>query len=341
MPARNEADVIGCSVGSLMAQDYPGPFRVVLVDDGSADGTAEVARRAADMGRGGDRLTVLRGAALPAGWTGKVWAQHQGIQTAMAADAPEFLLLTDADIGHAPDNLRHLVARAERDRRVLVSLMAELSCRTAAERWLIPAFVFFFQMLYPFAWANRADRAMAAAAGGCMLVRRAALERAGGIAAIRGEIIDDCALARVLKRQGPIWLGLTRRAQSLRPYDGIAEIGRMVSRSAYAQLRYSSLLLVGTVAGMLITYLAGPLLALFGSGAAQAVGAATWLLMALAFAPMLLFYRQSPLWGLALPAIAAAYTLFTVQSAVQVWRGQGGQWKGRAQAQANGMMSDA
>ncbi|MFO1080078.1 MAG: glycosyltransferase [Reyranellaceae bacterium] len=342
VPARNEADVIGRSVGSLLAQAYPGPFRIVLVDDGSDDGTAEAARRAADTGRGDERLTVLRGAALPAGWTGKVWAQHQGIQAAaMAADAPEFLLLTDADIGHAPDNLRQLVARAERDGRVLVSLMAELSCRTAAERWLIPAFVFFFQMLYPFAWANRADRPLAAAAGGCMLVRRAALERAGGIAAIRGEIIDDCALARALKRQGPIWLGLTRRAQSLRPYDGLGEIGRMVSRSAYAQLRYSPLLLAGTVVGMAITYLAGPLLALFGSGMPQLVGAATWLLMAVAFAPMLHFYRQSPLWGVALPAIAAAYTVFTVQSAVQVWRGAGGLWKGRAQARVGDMMSDA
>ena len=327
VPARDEADVIARSVGSLLAQDYPGPLRVVLVDDGSTDGTAATARALP----GADRLEVLPGAALPAGWTGKLWALEQGVRR---AGTPDYVLLTDADIGHAPDNLRALVARAEDGGCALVSLMARLSCANAAERFLIPAFVFFFAMLYPFAWVARRDRAMAAGAGGCMLVRRDALERAGGIASIRREIIDDCALARRLKQQGPIRLLLTNRARSLRPYGSVAEIGRMVSRSAYAQLGYSPLLLAGTVAGMALTYLLPPALALFAGGAAALAGLAAWLLMAAAFQPMLRFYGVSPLWGLALPAIGAAYTVFTVQSALQVWRGRGGMWKGRAQAMA-------
>ena len=332
VPARDEADVIARSVGSLLRQDYPGPFRVVLVDDGSTDGTADAARAAAAGAAG--RLEVLQGAPLPRGWTGKLWAMRQGVERAGAE--PAFLLLTDADIGHAPDNLRALVARAEAGRHVLVSLMAELSCATPAERFLIPAFVFFFQMLYPFAWVADPRRRTAAAAGGCMLVRREALERAGGIDAIRADIIDDCALGRRMKAQGPIWLGLTRRARSLRPYGGVGEIGRMVSRSAYAQLGYSPWRLAGTLAGMALVYLAPPLLALFGTGAARWCGLAAWGLMALAFQPMLRFYRVSPLWGAALPVIGAAYALFTLHSAVQVWRGRGGFWKGRAQAMAGG-----
>ena len=331
VPARNEADVIEQSIGSLLRQDYPGTFRVVLVDDGSDDGTADGAFMAASPDTG--QLDVLRGSPLPAGWTGKVWAQHQGVSHALSSqDKPGYLLLTDADIGHAPDNLRTLVAQAEAQELVLVSSMVELSCTRWAERFLIPAFVFFFQMLYPFAWVADRDRSVAAAAGGCMLVRRETLERIGGMASIRSEIIDDCALARRLKAHGPIRLGLTRRARSLRPYEGVGEIGRMVSRSAYAQLDYSPLLLAGTVAGMAITYLVPALLALCGHGLAQAAGLAAWLLMAVAFQPVLRLYRVSPLWGLALPAIAAAYSVFTVQSAVAVWRGQGGQWKGRAQA---------
>ncbi|MBN9086572.1 MAG: glycosyltransferase [Reyranella sp.] len=329
VPARNEADVIAHSISSLMRQDYPGSFRIVLVDDGSEDGTAAKALAAAGND---ERLQVLRGSALPAGWTGKLWAQQQGVQQATASGEPDYILLTDADIGHAPDALRSLAARAERDGLVLVSLMAELSCRSWAERFLIPAFVFFFQMLYPFAWVNDRKRHLAAAAGGCMLVKRDALQRAGSIAAIRANIIDDCALARQLKAEGPIWLGLTRRATSLRPYGGLWDIGHMVSRSAYAQLDYSPLLLAGTVAGMVVTYLVPVLLALFGSGLAQMAGLGAWLLMAVAFQPMLRFYRISPLWGLALPATAASYTLFTVQSALAVWRGRGGMWKGRAQA---------
>jgi hopene-associated glycosyltransferase HpnB len=335
VPARDEADVIARSIGSLLVQDYPGAFRVILVDDGSADGTVKAARAVAESLGAAERLTVLQGAALPAGWTGKVWAQHQGIARA-AQEAPEYLLLTDADIHHSPGNLRALVGRAEQGSHALVSLMALLCCTNRAERFLIPAFVFFFQMLYPFRWVAQRGRRISAAAGGCMLVRRAALEQAGGIAAIRGEIIDDCALARRLKQQGPVWLGLTRRATSLRPYGSVAEIGRMIARSAYAQLGYSPLLLAGTLAGMALTYLAPPALAILADGAAAWAGGAAWLLMALSFQPMLRFYRVSPLWGLALPVIGAAYALFTLQSALSVWRGRGGMWKGRAQAMAGG-----
>jgi hopene-associated glycosyltransferase HpnB len=333
VPARDEADVIARSIGSLLAQDYPGEFRVILVDDNSSDGTAEAARaEALRLGRA-ERLEVLSGAPLAAGWTGKLWAVHQGVARAEGSapeNAPKYLWLTDADIGHTPDNLRALVSRAEAGRMVLVSLMAELHCRTWAERFLIPAFVFFFQMVYPFARVNRPGRT-AAAAGGCMLARRDALAAAGGIAAIRKALIDDCALGALMKAQGPIWLGLTHRATSLRPYETVGQIGRMVSRSAYAQLDYSLLKLIGVVLGMALVYMA-PVAATFAGPSLFPLGLATWILMALSFQPMLRFYRASPLWGLALPAIGVAYTVFTVQSAVQMWRGKGGLWKGRAQA---------
>lgn len=332
VPARNEADVIAESVRSLLDQDYPGPLRIVVVDDGSNDGTAAAALQAAS-GRSGERaIDVIPGVELPSGWTGKLWALEQGVRHANGAGASDYYLLTDADIGHAPDNLRYLVARAEQEKRVLVSLMAELSCTSWSERFLIPAFVFFFQMLYPFGWVARDDRRTAAGAGGCMLVKRDALERAGGIAAVRAEIIDDCALARRLKRQGSIWLGLTQRAKSLRPYGGVNAISRMVARSAYAQLGYSAALLAGTVAAMAVIYIAPPFIAVFGSGAAQWAALAAWLIMALSMQPLLRFYRVSPIWGLALPAMGAAYTLFTVQSAIAFWRGRGGLWKGRVQA---------
>jgi hopene-associated glycosyltransferase HpnB len=332
VPARDEADVIAEAVGSLLTQDYPGRFHIILVDDDSSDGTADLARAAADALGAGDRLTVLPAAPLPAGWTGKLWAVSQGV-TAAGPD-PRHLLLTDADIAHDPDGVRRLVSRAEAGGFVLTSLMAELHCKTFAERLLIPAFVLFFQMVYPFRKVNRADRALAAAAGGCMLARRDALDRAGGVAAIRTAVIDDCALAELLKRQGPIWLGLTHRARSLRPYPTVASIGRMVSRSAYAQLDYSPVRLAGTLLGLVLVYLVPPALGLFGSGYGRWAGLLAWAAMALCFQPMLRFYRRSPLWGLALPVIGALYALFTLNSALQVWRGGGGQWKGRAQALA-------
>src|SRR5579863_2398668 len=250
VPARNEADVIQSSLASLLAQDYPGDFRVVLVDDQSDDGTGDLARALNN-----ERLTVLTGEVRPPGWTGKLWAMRQGADRATLS-APEFVWFTDADIAHAADNLRNLVARAQERHKVLVSLMVRLSCRTAAEHFLIPAFVFFFDMLFPFGAANDPKSKLAAAAGGCMLVRRSALEAAGGIEAIRHNIIDDCALACVLKMQGPIWLGLTNRAVSLRPYEHLADIRKMVARSAYAQLGYSPLLLLGTLAGLFIVYIA-------------------------------------------------------------------------------------
>ena len=331
VPARDEADVVARSVGSLLAQDYPGPFHVVLVDDASTDDTAAVAQ--AEAARlGSDRLQVLAGAQLPRGWTGKLWAVSQGV--AAAGDGPEFLWLTDADIGHGSADLRRLVARAQAERLVLSSQMVRLHCETGPERWLIPAFVFFFQMLYPFPLVNRPASRVAGAAGGCMLVRREALERAGGIAAIRSALIDDCTLGALLKRQGPVRLALTAEAHSLRPYRSFGEVAAMVSRSAYAQLRYSPWLLAGCIFGMALVYLAPPLLALFGQGPARGAGIAAWTLMALAFQPTLRLYRRSPLWGLALPVIGALYSGFTVRSAVDVWRGRGGRWKGRNQALA-------
>ncbi len=328
VPARDEADVIVRSVASLLQQNYPGSFRVILVDDQSQDGTADAARA---LGRT-ERLEILAGAARPAGWTGKLWAVEQGVAKATADDAPDYLWLTDADIAHTPDNLRRLVARAEENGYVLTSLMAKLACKTFAEHMLIPAFVFFFDMLFPFGRVNDPKNRTAAAAGGCMLVRRDALEKAGGIASIRQEIIDDCALGRRMKAVGPIWLGLTNRAQSLRPYDRIEDIRHMVSRSAFAQLGYSRLQLAGAILGMLAVYAAAPFVAIFASNGAQLAGWATWMLMAIAFQPILRFYRLSPLWGFALPAIGGFYAVFTVNSAIQYWRGRGGMWKGRAQA---------
>lgn len=332
VPARDEVEVIAESIGSLLAQDYPGPFRVILVDDDSSDGTAQAARAEADRLDGLGRLQILKAAPLAAGWTGKLSAMAQG--AAFAGTDAKYLLLTDADIAHAPDNLRALVARAEAKGLVLASLMAKLHCVTWAERMLIPAFVFFFQMLFPFRWAAEPRRKLAAAAGGCMLADRRALEAAGGLAAIRTAIIDDCALAALMKRQGRIWIGLTDRARSIRPYTTLGEIGRMISRSAYAQLDYSALILAGTLAGLALVFLAPPALALFASGPARLMGALAWLAMAASFQPMLRFYRLSPLWGAALPVIAALYAGFTFQSALDVWRGRGGMWKGRAQALA-------
>jgi hopene-associated glycosyltransferase HpnB len=342
IPARDEADGIGACIGSLLRQDYAGEWSIVLVDDGSSDGTATIARKAAaalapaptipgSPERERNLLEVVTGRPLPAGWTGKLWALRQGIETA-ARGAPDYLLLSDADIVYAPDVLSSLVARASAGGLVLTSLMVKLRCESLAERALIPAFIFFFEMLYPFGWINAPQAATAGAAGGCMLVRAETLHQAGGIETIRNALIDDCTLAGVLKARGPIWLGLTQRAASIRAYPGFEDIRRMVARSAYAQLRYSPLILLGVLAGMGLTYLVPPLLALFGTGWARACGLAAWLMMAIAFQPTLRFYRVNPLWGIALPAIAFCYTLFTLDSALQYWRGKGGLWKGRVQA---------
>jgi hopene-associated glycosyltransferase HpnB len=332
VPARNEADVIAAAITSLLAQDYVGPFRVVLVDDQSSDGTAAAARQA--VLASAERLEVISGSERPAGWTGKLWAMKQGLAHSQNKTPSDYVLFTDADIAHASDNVTRLVARAECNRLVLVSLMAKLQCRAVAEKLLIPAFVFFFAMVFPFSWASNPSRKTAAAAGGCMLVRWEALKTAGGLESIKGAIIDDCALASILKRQGPIWLGLSNCVQSLRPYGSMGEIGRMVARSAYAQLHYSTVLLSGTILGLMIVYVVPVLLAIFSHGLSRAAGAVAWLVMAFSFQPILRFYRLSPFWGLALPLMGALYAGFTVQSAVQYWRGRGGMWKGRAQAMA-------
>jgi hopene-associated glycosyltransferase HpnB len=333
IPARDEADMIGRSVGALLRQDYPGRFSVVVVDDQSADGTAAAALTAATALGAAGRLRIIAGSAVPRGWTGKLWAMRQGLAAVEAgAAAPEFVLFSDADIAYAPHMLRRIVAIARAKNSALASLMVKLRCESPAERWLAPAFVFFFQMLYPFAWVNDPKRSVAAAAGGCMLARRETLAAAGGLEALRGALIDDCALGALMKRQGPVWLGLTEGADSLRAYPAFADFRRMVARSAFAELRYSPLRLAGAVAGMFVTYLAPPLLAMFAHGLAQAAGALAWAAMAVSLAPALRLYRRSLAGGLALPAIALAYVAFTLESAAQYWRGRGGYWKGRVQA---------
>ena len=337
VPARDEADVIAESLRSLLRQDYRGSFTAIVVDDRSSDDTASIARSIAAAESGGRQVTIITAPSLPTGWTGKLWAVHCGIRHVQSLPVlPEYVLLTDADIRHADDSLTNLVGRALRDHLVLTSLMARLRCVSFAEHALVPAFVFFFQMLYPFAWVNRADRTTAAAADGCMLVERRALFAAGGIEAIRGELIDDCALARLLKRrEGSIWLGLATRVASARAYASIGEIRRMVARSAYAQLGYSPWVLLAVTVAMTVTFLAPPLLALFARGSPQLLGALAWGLMAIAFQPMLRFYRVSPWWGLALPAIAGAYLAFTWDSVWQNLRGKGGAWKGRVYREAS------
>ncbi len=333
IPARDEAPVLPKSLGSLLAQNYPGNFSIVIVDDQSSDGTAGVARSIADRAK--FDVAIVSGQALPAGWTGKVWAMHQGVAHVDAMPAPsDYLLFTDADIEYASDALGRLVSRATAHDLVLTSIMAKLSSESLAERALIPAFVLFFQMLYPFSWVNNPVAKTAAAAGGCMLVDRGALERAGGIAKIRGALIDDCALAALLKKEGPIWLGLSNRVRSLRAYPRFGDLRRMVARSAYAQLRFSPFLLITTLFAMIFTYLTPPFISFNGNFPANFIALAAWALMALAYLPILQFYRIFPLWAVVLPLIAAGYAAFTLDSAYQHWRGRGGLWKGRSQALA-------
>lgn len=333
VPARDEAETIAASIGSLLVQEYEGAFRVVLVDDGSQDGTAEVAwRQAETLGRA-DRLDIVSGTDLPAGWTGKLWAMSQGLDhVERQADPPDLVLFSDADIGYTPRLLDHLVTGTERNGLVLASVMARLNCRSAAERWLVPAFIFFFQKLYPFDWVGDPRRRTAAAAGGCMLVRREVLARAGGLAAIRTALIDDCAMGALLKARGPVWLGLSHRVRSLRPYPRYGDIRRMIVRSAYAELRYRPEILAATVLGMVATYLVPPIAALTFDGLAGLFGAASLGLMVAAYAPTLRSY-DLPWWrGLALPAVALVYMAFTLESAWAHARGRGGLWKGRYQA---------
>ena len=327
VPARNEADVIGQVVKSLLEQDYPGPLRIFVVDDHSTDDTAgAVGQATRDCS---DRVTIISAAPLPVGWTGKMWALAQGVERA-AEYSPEYFLFTDADIIHATDSVTSLVAMAQVGNLDMVSMMVKLRCESPAERALIPAFVFFFFMLYPPEWVNDRHKKTAAAAGGDILVRAEALARIGGIATIRGELIDDCALAREIKRNGGIWLGLTEKARSIRSYHGFGGVGRMISRNAFYQLKHSTWLLIGTLIGLGITFLAPPVLMFFG-GWATLFGGLAWLLMTLSFWPMVRFYELSPLWAASLPFVALFYAGATVHSAVQYWIGRGGEWKGRTQ----------
>jgi len=332
VPARDEAAVLPASLPSLLAQDYPGRAEVFLVDDGSSDGTGEVARELART-HGGLPLTVDSPGEPPEGWTGKLWAVRHGIGLARTR-APEFLLLTDADIAHAPDSLRELVAAARTGDFDVVSQMARLRVESVWERLVVPAFVYFFAQLYPFRRIAVKGSRTAAAAGGCVLLRMDATERARIPDAIRHAVIDDVALARAVKKSGGhIWLGLADRVDSVRPYPRLHDLWRMVSRSAYAQLRHNPLLLAGTVAGLAVVYLVPPVALAVGLAAgnmwAATAGGLAWLLMTVTYVPMLRYYRQ-PLWlAPLLPVTAFLYLLMTVDSAVQHYRGRGAAWKGR------------
>ncbi|HEY2578455.1 MAG TPA: glycosyltransferase [Streptosporangiaceae bacterium] len=338
VPARDEAAMLPVALPTLLAQDYPGDFGVILVDDGSSDGTAEVARQLGDAAP--RALRVVAGSPLPVGWAGKVWAMAQG---AAEAGEAEYLLFTDADIAMRPGTLTALVTAAGGDDRDLVSQMALLRADSFWERAIVPAFVFFFAQLYPFHRVNRPGARTAAAAGGCMLVRRPALDASGGLAGIRNARIDDVALGRQLKRHRPggrCWLGLTTDVTSVRPYPGLASLWHMVARSAYTQLRYSPALLAGTIAGLTWLYLLPPAAALagaaglaLGGGATAAwcaaAGLAGWAIMSVSFVPMLRLYRLSPLRAPALPLVAALYAAMTADSARRHRAGRGGEWKGR------------
>lgn len=327
IPARDEAESIARSLRSLLAQQIAAEFTILLVDDNSSDGTGAIAAEIAATAASPHRLVVLRGQPLAAGWSGKLWAVQQGLAHP-AAQAADFILLTDADIEHAPDHLARLVAKAEQNHLELVSEMVHLHCATWAERALIPAFVFFFQMLYPFRRAAHPGSKVAAAAGGTMLVAHAALERIGCVQTIRTQLIDDCALAAAIKHSGGrIWLGHAPSTSSLRIYRGPAEIWNMIARTAYVQLRHSVPLLGGCLLGMGLLYVAPVALAFLPGTRAVALGA--WLLMSTLFQPTLRRYRVAHLWGLALPAIALFYMAATVASAVRHHRGHGGGWKAR------------
>ncbi|WP_414517510.1 glycosyltransferase [Nostoc sp. PCC 9305] len=352
VPARNEAELIPTSLRSLLLQDYPGSFNVFLVDDRSTDRTANFAEGVAHAVGKPQQLHIISGVSLPPGWSGKLWAVEQGIKSA-SLFAPDYFLLTDADIEHDPGNLRRLVAKAVQEDLDLVSVMVRLRCESFWEKLLIPAFVFFFQKLYPFRWVNNPNNPIAGAAGGSILIARKALERIGGIQVIRQALIDDCALAQAVKRgtgnwglgtrkefsqspipsQGRIWLGLSSLTRSLRPYDSLATIWDMVARTAYTQLNYSPLLLLGTLVGMPLIYLAPPVCvilgAVWGNWAIALTGLLGWLLMTFAYYPTIHFYKCSVWFAFSLPAIAFLYTLMTLDSALRHWQGRGGAWKGR------------
>jgi len=338
VPARDEAAVLPEALRSLLDQDYPGEFAIVLVDDESRDGTADVAERLRREHPMGARLRVTHTAARPNGWVGKMWALQCGVDAAAKADlAPAWWLFTDADVAHGQGNLRRLVAKGEADRLDLVSLMVRLHMSRAWHALLVPAFVYFFQKLYPFPRINDPRARTAGAAGGCVLLRPAALARAGGVEALRAEVIDDCALGRNIKRTGGrLWVGLSATEHSIRPYTGISDVWNMVARSAFTQLHHSLGIVAGTALGLALLYLLPPLalvtLPLHGDLAAAGFGAGAWLLQAATFAPTLALYERRPVWGLALPIAGALYMGMTIDSARRHLRNQGAMWKGRAGA---------
>jgi len=332
VPARNEALSIAAVVAALAKQDYPGEFSAVIVDDHSEDATAELARRAAIESGATLRFQIISAPELAPGWTGKLWALNSGVAAAENSTA-EFFWFTDADVVHAPDTLSRLITRAQQDSLGLTSLMVLLESRTIAERLLIPAFLYFFMMLYPPSWIASPRAKTAGAAGGCILLRRSVLERIGGLSAIRNEIIDDCSLARAVKRSGgQIWMGLTRASYSLRGYSGLAEIRDMIARTAFAQLHYSALQLLLTLAGLAITFLVPVLLTFARNPRIWLPALLAWCLMTASFLPTVTFYRLAPLYSLLLPLSAIFYSYGTLLSAVRFWKGRGGQWKGRSQA---------
>jgi hopene-associated glycosyltransferase HpnB len=347
VPARNEEETIGRAVAGLVKQNYPGAFFVVVVDDHSEDATAGIAQQVADESGVGERVRIVSASALAEGWTGKLWALNEGVFNggvtmsgasgtevpAATPEVPTYYWFTDADVEHAPDTLRRLVVRAERDKLELASLMVLLQAKTLPERALIPAFLYFFLMLYPPQWIADEELGTAGAAGGCILLRREALARIGGLQAIRGEVIDDCALAKAVKLSGgKVWMGLTRKSTSLRAYGTFGEIRDLIARTAFTQLRYSALLLTGTLAAMFLTYFAPVILLFAHDSTSRTLGFVAWLFMTLSFLPTVRFYRLSIVWTPLLPLTAVFYTYATWVSAMRYWMGKGGHWKGRTQA---------
>jgi hopene-associated glycosyltransferase HpnB len=331
VPARNEAEVIGASVDSLLNQDFEPGLRIIVVNDNSTDDTVDVAHAAGELIGQAQRLTILAGKPLPPGWTGKLWALSQGVEHALTL-SPDYLLFTDADIRHQRQAVQRLVEIAESEHCDLASFMVKLKCKSFAEKALIPAFVFFFLQLYPPAWIASSRSGTAGAAGGCALIRPQALARIGGLQAIRGAVIDDCTLARAVKRSGGrLWMGLTDETHSIRSYGSFGEIGRMISRTAYSQLNHSNLLLLGTLVALLITYLVPPISLLTGRTVPMVLGVTAWLLMTLCYLPMVKFYKLSGIWAVTLPLVALFYAWATVRSAVLYWAGKGGEWKDRVQ----------
>lgn len=328
IPARNEVETIGRTVSSLLAQNYAGEIKVIVVDDNSDDGTADAAGENPD-------LRIIEGKPLHAGWTGKLWAVHQGVlEIGQFAPDADYVLLTDADIEHHSDNLSQLAYKAVTDNRYLVSLMVKLRCVSIWEKLLIPAFVYFFQKLYPFPSVNNPNNAMAAAAGGCMLIRLDILRQAGGIQPIKDCLIDDCAMGALIKQKGSIWLGLSEQTISLRSYTQLSEIWHMVARTAFVQLDHSILNLLGTVLAMVLIYLVPPILFVFGLITNDPIlwisAGGAYLIMAVLYRPTLTLYEMQSLNALLLPLAGVLYTLMTVSSALRHWRGQGGAWKGRS-----------